>query len=57
MASTTDLSGWTCYQCEKPTTYLFEDSRCSRCTRLTPEEVINGRDEEDDEEDDDEHED
>lgn len=28
-----------CYQCGKETTYLFADSRCGECTRLTPEEV------------------
>jgi hypothetical protein len=28
-----------CYQCEKEVNYLFEDSRCLDCTRLTPEEV------------------
>jgi hypothetical protein len=28
-----------CYQCDKPTSYLFDDGRCSKCTRLTPEEV------------------
>jgi hypothetical protein len=28
-----------CYQCDKATTYLFDDSRCASCTRLTPEEV------------------
>ena len=27
-----------CYQCGKPS-YLFDDSRCGDCTRLTPEEV------------------
>lgn len=29
----------TCYQCERETTYLFADSRCCDCTRLTVEEV------------------
>ncbi len=28
-----------CYQCEAETEYLFDDSRCSKCTRLTPEEI------------------
>lgn len=28
-----------CYQCDKPVAYLFSDSRCKDCTRLTPEEV------------------
>ena len=28
-----------CYQCEKPVSYLFDDGRCKKCTRLTPEEV------------------
>ena len=29
----------TCYQCERETAYLFADSRCCDCTRLTVEEV------------------
>lgn len=29
----------TCYQCETDVKYLFDDGRCSACTRLTPEEV------------------
>lgn len=29
----------TCYQCERETPYLFADSRCCDCTRLTVEEV------------------
>ena len=28
-----------CYQCEEKVDYLFDDSRCKDCTRLTPEEV------------------
>lgn len=28
-----------CYQCGRPVDYLFDDSRCDKCTRLTPEEV------------------
>lgn len=28
-----------CYQCSTPTTYLFPDSRCTQCTRFTPEEL------------------
>ena len=28
-----------CYQCEQPAEYLFDDSRCGECTRMTPEEV------------------
>jgi len=31
-----------CYQCEKPVFYLFDDSRCKDCTRLTPEEMTGG---------------
>lgn len=31
-----------CYQCDRPTAYLFPDSRCGDCTRLTPEEVAGG---------------
>jgi len=30
----------TCYQCEQKVMYLFEDSRCKDCTRLTPDEVL-----------------
>ena len=29
----------TCYQCDKPTTWLAPDSRCGDCTRYTPEEI------------------
>lgn len=29
----------TCYQCDRETAYLFADSRCCDCTRLTVEEV------------------
>lgn len=32
----------TCYQCEKKCNYLFDDGRCYKCTRLTPEEVVGG---------------
>lgn len=28
-----------CYQCDKPVLYLFGDSRCGECTRLTVDEV------------------
>lgn len=28
-----------CYQCNKHCNYLFDDSRCKSCTRLTPDEV------------------
>lgn len=28
-----------CYQCEAVVSYLFEDGRCSDCTRMLPEEV------------------
>lgn len=28
-----------CYQCEQKVNYLFADSRCKDCTRLTPAEV------------------
>lgn len=28
-----------CYECEKDVDYLFDDSRCNKCTRSTPEEV------------------
>ena len=33
------LSGLICYQCEKRVAYLFDDSRCKDCTRLTREEI------------------
>lgn len=29
----------TCYQCDRPVTWLAPDSRCGDCTRLTPEEL------------------
>lgn len=29
-----------CYQCDRLCRYLFHDSRCADCTRLTPEEVM-----------------
>lgn len=29
----------TCYQCDRPVTWLAPDSRCVDCTRLTPDEV------------------
>lgn len=28
-----------CYQCDKPCNWLAPDSRCSECTRCTPDEV------------------
>jgi len=28
-----------CYGCCKRVSYLFDDGRCSKCTRLTPKEV------------------
>lgn len=28
-----------CYQCESKVHYLFDDGRCGKCTRLSPEEV------------------
>ena len=31
-----------CYQCAARVTWLADDSRCSRCTRLTPDEIIGG---------------
>lgn len=31
-----------CYECGKPAKWLADDSRCSRCTRLTPDEIIGG---------------
>lgn len=34
-----EQGGSICYQCEKRVAYLFDDSRCKDCTRLTPEEV------------------
>ena len=29
----------TCYECDQPCNYLFDDGRCKECTSLTPEEV------------------
>lgn len=29
-----------CYQCCKRVAFLFSDSRCKKCTRLTKEEII-----------------
>ena len=29
---------YVCFQCTKRSTYLFADGRCSKCTRMTPEE-------------------
>lgn len=29
-----------CYQCDAKVGYLFDDGRCSNCTRLAPEEVM-----------------
>ena len=37
----------TCYQCEQPVDYLFDDSRCQACTRLTKEEMLGEVEEED----------
>jgi len=34
--------GTICYQCERLVSYLFDDSRCKDCTRLTPYEVQGG---------------
>ena len=31
-----------CYQCEKLVPYLFPDSRCKDCTRITPDELTGG---------------
>lgn len=31
-----------CYQCEKVVPYLFADSRCSSCTRLSIEDITGG---------------
>jgi len=31
--------GFICYECENRVSYLFDDSRCKDCTRLTLEEV------------------
>jgi hypothetical protein len=29
-----------CYQCDALVGWLAPDSRCSRCTRFTPEELV-----------------
>lgn len=34
-----------CYQCDKLVSWLAPDARCSRCTRVTPEEVLGESDE------------
>lgn len=31
-----------CYQCEKVVPYLFPDSRCASCTRISPDELTGG---------------
>jgi hypothetical protein len=41
----------TCYQCDRETAYLFSDSRCCDCTRLTVEEVTGEQSDFEDEED------
>ena len=28
-----------CYQCGERVNYLFQDSRCIKCTRITPDEL------------------
>jgi hypothetical protein len=33
---------WVCYECEEECNYLFDDSRCFKCTQMTPEEVVGG---------------
>jgi hypothetical protein len=38
-SSSPETYTYRCYQCMKPTNYLFGDARCGECTRLTPEEV------------------
>ena len=53
----TQVERWemtTCYQCEKECNYLFDDSRCWECTRLTPEEVRGEENFEDEDEKEDE---
>ncbi|WP_157008401.1 hypothetical protein [Xenophilus azovorans] len=32
-----NVSLYCCYQCFRSVPYLFDDSRCSRCTRVLPE--------------------
>lgn len=34
-----DSTSYYCYQCGLQVSYLFPDSRCKSCTRLTPDEV------------------
>jgi hypothetical protein len=29
-----------CYECDEPCFYLFPDSRCKYCTRITIEELV-----------------
>jgi hypothetical protein len=38
-----------CYECEQESDYLFDDSRCKTCTRMTPDEVVGAIKEEVDE--------
>ena len=38
-----------CYQCDRETEWLAPDSRCSDCTRFTPEELKGEVEEYDDE--------
>lgn len=41
--------GWqNCYQCDRLAPWLAPDSRCAKCTRLTPEEVRGDAREDDD---------
>lgn len=35
-----DFEGFNCYQCGRETGWLAPDSRCSDCTRWTPEEIL-----------------
>lgn len=28
-----------CYQCMRDTVYLFDDARCSECTRVTEQDI------------------
>lgn len=32
----------TCYQCDKQVSYLFDDGRCSDCTRLSICDITGG---------------
>lgn len=44
MSAANEPSWSKCYECLRRGLYLFPDSRCSHCTRCTPEELVCRRD-------------